>query len=47
MHYFITCKNEDDPIKNGGPRVATDYKYKGFFSRRSMQLTPQPVVRSG
>ena len=42
MHVLVTCKNEEDPIKNEGARV-----YMGIFSDAQGQLTPQSTVRSG
>ena len=50
MHVLITCKNEDDPIKNEGARVSQDfshYKSMGIFSDAQGQLTPQSLVESG
>ena len=38
MHVLITCKNEDDQIKNEGARVVTRFfplKVYGDFSNRS------------
>ena len=38
MHVLVTCKNEEDPIKNEVARVATTFlpiKVYGDFSRRS------------
>ena len=38
MHVLVTCKNEDDRIKNEGARVFTRFlplKVYGDFSRRS------------
>ena len=37
MHVLVTCKNEEDPIKNEGARVITRFlplKVYGDFSRR-------------
>ena len=34
MHVLVICKNEEDPIKNEGPRVATTFlllSLWGFF----------------
>ena len=39
---FVTCKNEEDPIKN-----FPHYKSMGIFSDAQGQLTPQPLVESG
>ena len=41
---FITCKNEEDPIKNEGTRVLT--RLYMDFSYAQGQLTPQSVVVS-
>ena len=35
MHALVTCKNEDDSIKNEGARVVTTLFMSMFFSRRS------------
>ena len=38
---LITCKNEEDPIKNEGARaVTTMLHYPSFFSDVQRQLTP-------
>ena len=45
MHVLVTCKNEDDQIKNEGARVFTRFlplKVYGDFSR-----CPRPLVRCG
>ena len=42
---FLTYKNEEDPIKNGGARVLTRVNIN--LSDTQGQLTPQPVVESG
>ena len=50
MHVLVTCKNEEDPIKNEGARVFTsfsNYKSMGIFPDAQGQLTPQSLVRSG
>ena len=50
MHVLVTCKNEDDRFKNEVARVFTRFlplQVYGDFSRRSKQLTPQSLVRSG
>ena len=47
---LVTCKNEEDPIKNEGARVLTrfpHYKSMGIFSDAQGQLTPQSLVKSG
>ena len=47
---LITCKNEEDPIKNEGSRVLTrfpHYESMGIFSNAQGQLTPQSLVKSG
>ena len=47
---FVTCKNEEDPIKNEGARVLTrftHYKSMGVFSDAQGQLTLQSLVESG
>ena len=44
---LVTCKNEEDPSKNEGPRVVTTfyhYKSMGTFPDAHGQLTPQPEV---
>ena len=44
---LVTCKNEEDPIKNEGARVLTrfsHYKSMGFFSDAQWQLTMQSLV---
>ena len=49
MHVLVTCKNEDDRIKNEGARVLSDfshYKSMGIFPDAQGQLTPQSLVRS-
>ena len=37
MVVIVTCKNEEDPIKNEGSRVLTRFSPRG-------QLTPNPLV---
>ena len=37
---IVTCKNEEDPIKNGGARVLT--RLYDVFSDAQGQLTPAP-----
>ena len=47
---LVTCKNEEDQIKNEGARVLTRfprYKSMGIFSDALGQLTPQSLVESG
>ena len=49
MVVIVTCKNEEDPIKNEGTRVLTtfsNYMSMGIFSVAQGQLTPQSVVES-
>ena len=49
MYVLVTCKNEEDLIKNEGARVITNfsnYKSMGIFRFGQGQLTPQPLVRS-
>ena len=49
MHVRITCKKEEDSIKNEGARVNTTfshYKSMGIFPYAQGQLTPQTLVRS-
>ena len=45
MIVLITCKNEEDPIKNEGTRVLT--RLYVDFSDTQGQLTPKSVVKSG
>ena len=45
MAILVTPKNEDDPIKIEGARVATIQNID--FSNTQGQLTPKSVVRSG
>ena len=50
MHILVTCKNEENSIKNEGARVFTTfshYKSMGIFPDAQGQLTPQSIVRSG
>ena len=44
MTVLITCKNEEDPIKNEGARVLTRLSID--FSDAQGQLTSQSVVES-
>ena len=45
MDVLITCKNEEDPIKNEGARVAK--RLYVDFSGAQGQITPKSVVGSG
>ena len=50
MVVLVTCKNEEDPLKNKGARVATTfshYKSMGIFPDAQGQLTPQSEVEPG
>ena len=40
---LVTCKNEEDPIKNEGARVLTRL-YDVFFSDAQGQLTPKSAA---
>ena len=42
MHALVTCKLEDDSIKNEGARVVTTFPHF-----KSMGIFPQSLVRSG
>ena len=42
MGLLVTCKNEEDPIKNGGARVVTTIIIN--FSDAQGQLTPKRVM---
>ena len=42
MVVLVTCKNEEDPIKNEGARVLTSLLFD--FSVAQGQLTPKSVV---
>ena len=42
---LVTCKNEEDPLKNENARVATTQNID--FSNILVQITPQPEVGSG
>ena len=44
MAVLVTCKNEEDLIKNEGSRVVTRYV---DFSGAQGQITPKSVVESG
>ena len=45
MIVLLTCKNEEDPMKNEGAREPTRLYIN--FSDAQGQLTPQSVVESG
>ena len=48
MHVLITCKNEEDSIKNEGARAATTYislKVYGDFSKRLRAANTQVGFR--
>ena len=45
MVVLVTCKNEEDPIKNEGTRVFTTLYIN--FSDAQGQITPELVVVSG
>ena len=50
MHILVTCKNEDDSMKNEGAIVVPTFSQISlwdFFSDAQGQLTPQFLVRSG
>ena len=50
MVVLVTCKNEEDPIKNEGTRVLTRFsplQVYGTFLDAQGQLTPQSLVESG
>ena len=44
MVVLVTCKNEEDPVKNEGARVITTLSID--FSDAKGQLTPKSVVES-
>ena len=47
---LVTCKNEEDPIKNEGARVLTRFSplySMGIFLNTQGQLTLQSLVKSG
>ena len=44
MVVLVTCKNEEDPIKNEGARVVTRLLID--FSNSQGQLTPKSVMKS-
>ena len=43
--FLVTCKNEEDPLKNKDARVATTQNID--FSNTQGQITPQSEVGSG
>ena len=45
MVVLVTCKNEEDPIKNEGARVFTTLYIN--FSEAQGQITPESMVVSG
>ena len=45
MNVLVTCKNEDDPIKNEGARMFTTLYIN--FSDAQGQVTPESVMVSG
>ena len=51
MHVLVTCKNEDDTIRNEGARVVTIFlphdKSMGIFPDAQGQLYSQSLIRSG
>ena len=47
MVVLVTCKNEEDPLKNKGARVATTFFPLGIFPDAQGQLTPQSKVEPG
>ena len=47
MHVHLTCKNEEDLIKNEGARVVTTFIPLLVFPCAQWQVTPQSVVGSG
>ena len=42
MNDLVTCKNEEDPIKNKGAKVVTTLSID--FSDAQVQLTPKSVM---
>ena len=44
MGLLVACKNEEDPVKNEGPRVVTTLFIN--FSDAQGQLTPKSVMES-
>ena len=50
VHFFVTCKNEDDRIKMKELECSQDfshYKSLGIFQDAHGQLTLQSLIRSG
>ena len=47
MDVFVTSKNEEDPNKNEGPRVATTLCLNIDFSHSQGQITLQSRIGSG
>ena len=50
MHVLVTCKNEEDLIKNETlerPQHFSNYKYIGIFQDAQGKVTPQYMIRSG
>ena len=48
MHVIVTCKNEDDKMKElECSQDFSHYKSMGIFPDAQGQLTPQSLVRSG
>ena len=51
MHVLVTCKKEDDRIKNEGAiESSQDFSHNksmGIFPDAKGQLTPQSLVQSG
>ena len=51
MHVLVTCKNEDDSIKNEEARGVTTFFHIispwCFFTDAQGQTTPQSLIRSG
>ena len=50
MVVLVICKNEEDPMKNKGARVATTFSHynsMGIFPDAQGQLTPQSAVEPG
>ena len=50
MHVLVTCKNEEDQIKNKGQVCSQDfshYESMGIFPYAQGQLTLQSLVESG
>ena len=48
MHVLVTCKNEDDRMKElESSHDFSNYKSMGIFKDAQGRLTPQSLVRSG